>query len=778
MLRDIYINIRQLSKPKWQGENQPLEDIKTNGETMKGRMTRLLIRPGVCLGLVAASVTAHAEIYTVTNTADSGPGSLRAALVAANATAADDTINFDATAFAGLQTITITSGGLNVANNGALTIIGTGADRLRIAGYQQTGIFFINAGATATINDLTVTASDATNFGSAINNNLGTLTLNNVVVSGYTSGFSAEGGGIFNEGILTVNNSIISGNSAVSGGGISNTGTLTLNGSTVSGNSSIYGGGGIANFRTVTLNNSTVSDNRTEAAGGGFLNYETVIVNNATISGNTADVGGGFLNFKIVTLNNATVSNNTADEFGGIFSPEATINAGNSIIAGNNASVYPDFAGTLNSLGYNLIGNTSDVTITGNETGNLYNVNPLLGPLQDNGGPTQTQALLPGSPAIDAGNATLPTDQRGFQRPADDPAVSNAANGSDIGAVEVCGALDTDGDGTGDLCDTDDDGDGDADATDCAPLNPAISHNATEVCNGVDDNCNGQIDEGVTTIFYADADGDGYGNATVSTQACTVPSGYVSNSTDCDDTKASVYPGAVEVCGNGIDDNCNGQKDESCTTITVTIVPSFTVEGDNGKRPMLFIVALNKPAATTITVKYKTYDGSAKASSDYQKGEGTISFNKGQWLKFITINVYGDRKEESNEQFGVQLHSAVNVKINGTGKATGTILNDDHRQNNTITSAPELQVNEVPEAATLVVPNYLRRSEVWRIPNLPANNQVVVSDINGRIVLQARGYQNRHSFASLAPGTYFYRIITTVANGKSNVYSGKLLIVD
>src|SRR5438132_5704829 len=84
---------------------------------------------------------------------------------------------------------------------------------------------------------------------------------------------------------------------------------------------------------------------------------------------------------------------------------------------------------------------------------------------------------------------------------------------------------------------------------------------ATEVCNGIDDNCNGQIDEGVKLTFYADADGDGYGNANVTTLACSAPSGYVSNSTDCNDANAAVHPGATEVC-NGIDDNCNGQIDE------------------------------------------------------------------------------------------------------------------------------------------------------------------------------------------------------------------------
>ena len=90
-------------------------------------------------------------------------------------------------------------------------------------------------------------------------------------------------------------------------------------------------------------------------------------------------------------------------------------------------NVAPDFAGNLDSQGYNLIGNTSGTTITGTTTGNQLNVNPLLGALQDNGGPTFTHALLSGSPAIEGGNSSsFNTDQRGLARPVDSPVIVNA----------------------------------------------------------------------------------------------------------------------------------------------------------------------------------------------------------------------------------------------------------------------------------------------------------------------------------------------------------------
>jgi hypothetical protein len=93
-------------------------------------------------------------------------------------------------------------------------------------------------------------------------------------------------------------------------------------------------------------------------------------------------------------------------------------------------------------------------------------------------------------------------------------------------------------------------------STDCNDNNAAVRPGATEVCNSIDDDCDASIDEGVQSTFYRDLDGDTYGNAAQTIQACSAPAGYVSNSTDCNDSSSSVYPGASEVCGNGIDDDC------------------------------------------------------------------------------------------------------------------------------------------------------------------------------------------------------------------------------
>jgi hypothetical protein len=256
---------------------------------------------------------------------------------------------------------------------------------------------------------------------------------------------ASSGGGISNGGTLTLNNCTVSGNSADTdyggiGGGIYNDGTLTLNNSTVRANHVDDSGGGIFNdyWGTLTLNNSTVSGNVAYGIGydydygggygqgGGIFNFSgTLTLNNATVSGNSTDgiyggIGGGIWNLDgPLTLNNSTVSGNNATFYGGGIASDTDhyghpFHARNTIIAGNTAPTAPDLGGDLGSLGHNLIGNTSGGS--GFDPTDLLNVDPMLGPLQDNGGPTWTMALLPGSPAIDAGDDTPPLpdfDQRG-----------------------------------------------------------------------------------------------------------------------------------------------------------------------------------------------------------------------------------------------------------------------------------------------------------------------------------------------------------------------------
>jgi hypothetical protein len=281
------------------------------------------------------------------------------------------------------------------------------------------------------------------------------VTLSRLTIS---NGAASLGGGIYNSGTLTVNDSNVSRNFASSacrthctteGGGIYNSGTLTINNSTISENSAsaegIYNtaeGGGIYNVGMLTINNCTFGGNSTKvpyrgdtSEGGGIYNVGMLTINNCTFSGNNSRSGGGIYNGGTLKVNNSTVSENSSISGGGILNKSGTATLQNTIVAnqvqGGNCS------GTMTSNGYNL---SSDNTCKFNNTGDLSNTDPLLGPLQNNGGPTQTQALLSGSPAIDAGNPNgctdgnghlLKTDQRGAPRHDKED-----TGGCDMGAFE------------------------------------------------------------------------------------------------------------------------------------------------------------------------------------------------------------------------------------------------------------------------------------------------------------------------------------------------------
>ncbi|MDZ4659007.1 MAG: choice-of-anchor Q domain-containing protein [Bythopirellula sp.] len=301
----------------------------------------------------------------------------------------------------------------------------------------------------------TISGNSAVESGGGIySQNNSTLTVFDSTISGNSvegsNVFSNSGGGIYSkDSLLAITDSTISGNSATgSGGGIFNDDSdSTVNGSTISGNTAAEFGGGIGDEDSVTtVIDSTISGNSAGFEGGGIdILYSTATVTNTTISGNSATYSGGGIRFRygIATVAYSTISGNSAGSSGGgIYSNFGTVTLDNTIVA--NSVTGGDISGSV-SGSFNLIEDGSG----GLGLLNTISGDPLLGQLQDNGGPTFTHALLVGSPAIDAGDpGFVPPpdyDQRGV-------GFDRVVNGRiDIGAFEVqadspSADYDTDGD--------------------------------------------------------------------------------------------------------------------------------------------------------------------------------------------------------------------------------------------------------------------------------------------------------------------------------------------
>ncbi len=347
-------------------------------------------------------------------------------------------------------------GGIDTGGTGTVTVTGSAFSGNQSAGLGG-GIDYHGSGT------LTVTASTFSSNTAYYGGGGGIASWNGgrVIVTASTfRGNSARmgmGGAIFASdptrgGTVSVTASTLSGNSATDGGGIANGGMLTVTASAFSGNSAVTGGGGgIFNGgccfpnKTVTVMDSTFNSNSAASSGGGIYSNGVsvaLIVIDSTLSGNSAsgtsalDGGGGIYSDDTgpVTVTDSTLSSNSAaGSGGGIFNGgfSGALALHNTIAAGNHAGDGPDLSGSVTSLGHNLVGDSHGAS--GFADTDLLDADPRLGPLQDNGGRTPTMALLPGSPAIAAGDpaGAADTDQRG-------PGFARVVQGRlDIGAFEV-----------------------------------------------------------------------------------------------------------------------------------------------------------------------------------------------------------------------------------------------------------------------------------------------------------------------------------------------------
>ena len=381
--------------------------------------------------LLGTARRASAATITVANNSDAGAGSLRAAIASA---APGDTINFDPIAFATPQTITLSTAQLAITQ--PVTITGPAA-ALTIDGGAKYRIFYVAVAANpVTISGLTLTNGKVNGDGGAILT-AGNLTLQNVALTNNQG--SGYGGAIYPTGTLLLNHCTISGNTAIDGGGIANgVGTLTVQNSTFSGNMATNYGGGLYTRSPATIQNTTFSGNTAATDGGAIFNITGALtLTNSTISGNSSAHSGGGIYSRYHpgytgtnNIQNCTIANNSAGvgyTGGGIaVGAGATVELTSTLVAKNTHSpltpVPDDIAGPIvNTSSNNLVGvSTGLAGIAQNSKGNIIGtaatpIDPQIGPLQNNGGPTATHALSPTSPAIDAGSNPnlLVTDQRG-----------------------------------------------------------------------------------------------------------------------------------------------------------------------------------------------------------------------------------------------------------------------------------------------------------------------------------------------------------------------------
>lgn len=433
---------------------------------MRGEL-RLVVRTSA-LGMALALAwvpSAGADTFRVTTTDDAGAGSLRKAITKANSDPDKDSIEVATTGSVRLQ-----SALPDLSTDMDITGTGSQSFKVRRKAGGDYRIFHVLPDASVKISKLTATNGSVVGeevAGGGILNE-GDLRLRRVAVTknslSATSNFIAvaDGGGISNEGELNVSRSVVSGNAATvttqssfnafgaaRGGGINSTGPLLITKSTLAANqvtgsspSQQLNGGGLFSDSEARVSRSTVSDNRVETgASGGIENRTpgTMTLTNSTVTQNVAQFAGGVDNQQgTLSVASTTISANSSSQAGANLTNAdgGTLNLLNTIVADPaggalDCSVFS----TFNDEGFNL---DTDASCPFTQPSSQSSADPMLGPLQDNGGATLTRALGDNSDAIDQGDSEgLITDQRGRLRPIDF-AGPNApgGDGTDVGAFE------------------------------------------------------------------------------------------------------------------------------------------------------------------------------------------------------------------------------------------------------------------------------------------------------------------------------------------------------
>ena len=578
------------------------------------------------------------------------------------------------------------------------------------------GIFAL--GENLTLNNSVLTGNHADGAGGGLFASFGDVTITGSVISGNdaTNGLSGTGGGaaiygsIYTATEVSIQDTTITGNSADTfGGGMfvlgsvnavtldhviltDNTvtdggsagaffgylnGTLTIESSTISGNqvNGSIGGIGVSYvYGETRISNSTISGNQalageTDDAGGLFLGPGTnAVIENSTISGNSAvgDGGGVYVYFAYsVSIRHTTISGNTAGGAGGgIYAFPTSVNLENSIVANSNDAA-DDVCGTgAYNVSFSLIEDVGTATINDLTPGdNLFGVDPDLGALQSNGGPTQTHKPNPTSPVIGAGDPAFTpppaTDQRGLPREVPD-------GGLDMGSVE---------------------------------LQPGVLQFLVATDSVAEDVPSGTItitvtrtggSDGAVSVPVSVAGGTATGGGvdyTFAAPALNWAHGDAANKTFtvAITNDALFEPNETFILQLGAP--TGGATLGTNVTETVTIVenepqPSITIndvalpEGNAGTTNFPFTVMLSGPSASPVTVNFTTNPVSATEGTDYADATGMVTFPAMSTSQPINVTVNGDLLFEPDETFHVVLSGASGAAI-GDDTGIGTIQNDE-----------------------------------------------------------------------------------------------------
>jgi CSLREA domain-containing protein len=779
-----------------------------NGNTTLTIDQRGVARPqGTRPDIGAHEFNAFANSLVVTTLADEDDGasdpalgagtSLREALNFANSDEDTSTITFGLPG-TGTKVINLTSALPDIT--APTTIQGPGAGVLTVQ--RQSGgryrIFTVNMTSLLTISGLTITNGDTADAGGAISANH--LTLLNCILSGN----NAEGGGgailvpELSESVITITNCTIKDNIGRDGGGaiIMNKGTLSARNSTFANNSTEHFGGAIYNYADMTFTNCTFRNNRAGEVGGGVYNGHIMTLAGCTLSGNSAYRGGGMRSETLYnngssTLRNCTISGNSASYYSGLDSAGITVldsctitantpivgsNGGvysagstltrtevrNSIIAGNTGTDV-DFGGgpevnSFQSNGYNVIGDGNAIAefVEVGDQNDISGTALKLGALANNGGATQTHLPLSGSPALNRGNTTLTTDQRGVARP--------QGSADDVGAVEVTSAT----------------------------ALPLVSINDITIIEG--NSATGNAIFTVTlsktstsnvTVNYASANGTARapGDFTAANGTLTFTAGQTSKTIIVpvigdllDEANEAFYvllsspSGATLSKGRGVGTITDNDAMPSITIDNVSIGEGNPAQGAPGQRVAAFRLHLSAPSGQSVRVTAATAVGTvnpATAGNDYVALAPTvIAFNAGSNVAYARVYINGDLLNEADETFLVNLTNPLNATI-ADNQAIGTILNDD--------SAPAITIND----ANITEGNAGTKTLTFTVSLSKASGQTITvnyATADG-IARSTSDYVTKSGTLSFAPGSALTRTISITINGDTLIEGDETLYV-